>query len=196
MGSLPPDRDPWPKLTLTSAPDPSAQIQQVFYCFTGECFLNNANPNYTDHERKRKINLTSFQKIGYHRKATSPTLREEELDQEIRDMEIIHQQVQRKKEKMARLADLQRKIDEATEEVCHLTQDDHDRRPQHRELRQEGSFNEDEWYDDFNHGTFTFDDALSSSSRIAGYPMATILQDTPATHVRWALGPKAILDEL
>jgi hypothetical protein len=36
------------------------------------------------------------------------------LDQEIRDMEIIHQQVQRKKEKMARLADLQRKIDEAT----------------------------------------------------------------------------------
>jgi hypothetical protein len=33
------------------------------------------------------------------RKATSPTLQEEELDQEIRDMEIIHQQVQRKKEK-------------------------------------------------------------------------------------------------
>jgi flagellar biosynthesis GTPase FlhF len=51
------------------------------------------------------------------RKATSPTLQEEELDQEIRDMEIIHQQVQRKKEKMARLADLQRKIDEVTEEV-------------------------------------------------------------------------------
>jgi hypothetical protein len=39
------------------------------------------------------------------------------LDQEIRDMEIIHQQVQRKREKMARLADLQRKIDEATEVV-------------------------------------------------------------------------------
>jgi hypothetical protein len=31
------------------------------------------------------------------RKATSPTLQEEELDQEIRDLEIIHQQVQRKK---------------------------------------------------------------------------------------------------
>jgi hypothetical protein len=54
------------------------------------------------------------------RKATSPTFQEEELDQEIRDMEIIHQQVQRKKEKMARLADLQRKIDEATEEVHQL----------------------------------------------------------------------------
>jgi hypothetical protein len=33
---------------------------------------------------------------------------------------------------MARLADLQRKIDEATEEVCHLAQDEQDRRPQHR----------------------------------------------------------------
>jgi hypothetical protein len=68
------------------------------------------------------------------RKATSPTFLEEELDQEIRDMEIIHHQVQRKKEKMARLANLQRKIDEATEEVRQLAQDDQDRRPQHREL--------------------------------------------------------------
>jgi hypothetical protein len=32
------------------------------------------------------------------------------------------------------LADLQRKIDEAAGEMCHLTQDDQDRRPQHREL--------------------------------------------------------------
>jgi hypothetical protein len=46
--------------------------------------------------------------------AISPTLQEEELDQEIWDLEIVHQQVQRKKEKMARLADLQKKIDEAT----------------------------------------------------------------------------------
>jgi hypothetical protein len=57
------------------------------------------------------------------RKATSPTPQEEELDQEIRDLEAIHQQVQRK-EKMLRLADLQRKIDEAAEEMRHLTQDD------------------------------------------------------------------------
>jgi hypothetical protein len=68
------------------------------------------------------------------RKATSPTLQEEELDQEIRNLEVIHQQVQRKKERMARLADLQKKIDEAAEEIRHLTQDDHDQRPQHREL--------------------------------------------------------------
>jgi hypothetical protein len=92
------------------------------------------------------------------------------LDQEIRDLEIIHQQVQRKKEKMAQLADLQRKIDKATVEVRHLTQDDHERRPQHRELRQVGSFNEDEWYDDFNHGSFTFDDASPLVAELQAIP--------------------------
>jgi hypothetical protein len=40
------------------------------------------------------------------RKATIPTPQEEELDQEIRDLEAIHQLVQKKKEKMLRLADL------------------------------------------------------------------------------------------
>jgi hypothetical protein len=38
------------------------------------------------------------------RKATSPTPQEEKLDQEIRDLEAIHQQVQRKREKMLRQA--------------------------------------------------------------------------------------------
>jgi hypothetical protein len=57
------------------------------------------------------------------RKATSPTPQEDELDQD-RNMEMLHQQVQRKKEKMARLAGLQRQIDEATEEVRHLAQDE------------------------------------------------------------------------
>jgi hypothetical protein len=63
---------------------------------------------------------------------------------------------------MLRLADLQRKIDEATEEMCHLTQ--------HRELRQENSYNDDEWYGDFHHGNFAFDDAS---------PLAAELQATP-----------------
>jgi FtsZ-binding cell division protein ZapB len=57
------------------------------------------------------------------------------------------------------LTDLQRKIDEATEEMCHLTQDKQDRRPQHRELRQENPYNDDEWYSDFHHDNFAFDDA-------------------------------------
>jgi hypothetical protein len=93
------------------------------------------------------------------RKATSPTPQEDKLDQEIRNMEMLHQQVQRKKENMARLADLQRQIDEATEEVRHLDQDEQEWRPLHRELHQEGLFDDDGWYDDSNRGTFTFDDA-------------------------------------
>ena len=63
------------------------------------------------------------------RKAINPTPQEEKLDQDIRDLEAIHQQVQKKKEKMLRLTDLQRKIDEAAEEMRHLTQDDQDQRP-------------------------------------------------------------------
>jgi hypothetical protein len=55
------------------------------------------------------------------KKATSPTPQEEELDQEIRDLEAIHRQVQKKREKMLRLANLQKKIDEAAEEMRHLT---------------------------------------------------------------------------
>jgi hypothetical protein len=102
-------------------------------------------------------------------KATSPTPQEEELDQEIRDLEAIHQQVQRK-EKMLRLADLQKKIDEAAEEMHHLTQDDQDRQPQRTELRQDNSYDDDIWYDDFHHGNFAFDDAS---------PLLAELQATP-----------------
>ena len=78
------------------------------------------------------------------RKATSPTPPEDDLDQEIQNLEKLHQQVQWKKEKMARLADLQRQIDEASEEVRHLAQDDQNRRPPRRELHQEGFYNEDD----------------------------------------------------
>jgi hypothetical protein len=81
------------------------------------------------------------------------------LDQEIRDLEAIHQQVQRKREKMLRLAELQRKIDKSIEEMRHITQDDQGRRPQHRELHQESPTNDDGWYDDLYHDNFAFDDA-------------------------------------
>jgi hypothetical protein len=104
------------------------------------------------------------------RKATSPTPQEEELDQEIRDLEAIHQQVQRKREKMLRLANLQKKIDEAAEEMRHLTQDDQDRRPQHRELRQESPVNDDEWYGDFHQGNFAFDDVSLLAAELQATP--------------------------
>jgi hypothetical protein len=142
---------------------------------TGTAALQPLDPN------QETLSLREAQ--SQKRKATSPTLQEEELDQEIRDMEIIHQQVQRKKEKMARLADLQRKIDEATEEVCHLIQDEQDRRPQHKELRQEGLFNEDAWYDDFNHDVFTFDDASPLVAELQATPWPPIIQATSTPHV-------------
>jgi hypothetical protein len=103
------------------------------------------------------------------RKATSPTPQEEELDQEIRDLEAIHQQVQRK-EKMLHLADLQRKIDEAAEEMCCLTQDDQDRRPQRIELHQDNSYDDDVWYDVFHHGNFAFDDSSPLSAELQATP--------------------------
>jgi hypothetical protein len=67
---------------------------------------------------------------------------------------------------MLRLADLQKKIDETAEEMRHLTQDDQDQRPQHRELHQDNSCNDDEWYDDFHHGNFAFDDASPLSAEL------------------------------
>jgi hypothetical protein len=54
MGSPPPDRDPPPKLTLTSAPYPSAQIQPVIYYFIGECFLKKLQPQLHRSRKKRE----------------------------------------------------------------------------------------------------------------------------------------------
>ena len=76
--------------------------------------------------------------LSQKRKAISPTPQEEELDQEIIDLEAIHQQVERRRQKMLRLTELQKKIDEATEEMCHITQDNEQgHKTQQRELRQE-----------------------------------------------------------
>jgi myosin heavy subunit len=88
---------------------------------TGAAALQPLDPN----QETLSLRETRSQK----RKATSPTLQEDDLDQEIRNMEMLHQQVQRKKEKMARLADLQRQIDEASEEVCHLVRDEQNQSP-------------------------------------------------------------------
>jgi hypothetical protein len=120
------------------------------------------------HEPGDSLSLREAQ--SQKRKAISPTPLEDDLDQEIRNMEMLHQQVQKKKEKMVRLADLQRQIDEASEEVRHLTQDEQNRRPQYRELHQEGFVNEDDWYEDFHHGNFAFDDASPLSPELQATP--------------------------
>jgi hypothetical protein len=105
------------------------------------------------------------------RKATSPTPQNEDLDQEIRDLEAIHQQVEKRREKMLRLAELQKKIDEVAKEMRHIAQDNEQgHNPQQSDLRQEGPSHDDIWYDDFHHNSIAFDDAS---------PLATELQATP-----------------
>jgi hypothetical protein len=129
------------------------------------------------------------------RGSTSPTLQEEQIDQEIRDLEIIHQQVQRKKEKMAWLADLQKKIDEADEKCVILL----------KMTRTEG----------LNTESFV---KRAHSTKMSGTMTSTMLTlplmmlllwrknyrlshghntiATPVARVWWAFGPKAILNEL
>jgi hypothetical protein len=79
---------------------------------------------------------------------------------------------------MLRLADLQRKIDEAVEEMRHLTQDDQDRRPQRIELRHDNSYDDDVWYDDFHHGNFAFDDASPLSAELQATPWPSSYKPT------------------
>jgi hypothetical protein len=71
---------------------------------------------------------------------------------------------------MLRLSDLQKNIDEDDEEMRHLTQDDQDRRPQRKELHQDNSYDDDEWYGDFHHGNFAFDDASPLSAELQATP--------------------------
>jgi hypothetical protein len=42
--------------------------------------------------------------------------------------------------------------------------------PQYRELHQEGFVNEDDWYEDFHHGNFAFDDASPLSPELQATP--------------------------
>jgi hypothetical protein len=106
-------------------------------------------------------------------KATSPTPQDEELDQEISNLEVIHQQVEKRREQMLRLAERQKKIDEAAEEMRHIAQDtEQGHKPQQRHLRQEGPSHDGMWYDDFHHDNIAFDDAS---------PLATELQAVPWT---------------
>ena len=64
---------------------------------TGASTLQSLDPN--------KDVLSLREARSQKRKAVSPTPPEDDLDQEIQNLEILQQQVQHKKEKMARLAD-------------------------------------------------------------------------------------------
>jgi murein tripeptide amidase MpaA len=57
------------------------------------------------------------------RKAAIPTLQDEELDQEISNHEAIHRQVEKRREKMLRLSEFQKKIDKVAKEMQHIAHD-------------------------------------------------------------------------
>jgi hypothetical protein len=68
--------------------------------------------------------------------------------------------VEKGREKMLPLAELQKKIDEAAEEMRHIAQDtEQGHKPQQRDHRQECPIHDDMWYDDFHHDNIAFGDA-------------------------------------
>jgi hypothetical protein len=72
------------------------------------------------------------------RKAASPISQDKKLDQEISNLEAIHQQLEKRREKMLQLSQLQKKIDEAAEEMRHIAQHtEQGYRPQQRDFGQE-----------------------------------------------------------
>jgi hypothetical protein len=99
------------------------------------------------------------------RKAIRPTPQEEELDQEIRDLEAIHQQVERKRDKMLWLAELLKKLRlmklPKKYAISRNTSKDegHNRRSFGMKVQATP------WYDDFQHGNFA-DDASSLATEL------------------------------
>jgi tRNA C32,U32 (ribose-2'-O)-methylase TrmJ len=75
-------------------------------------------PLYTNQDR-----ILLREARSQNRKAASPTPQDEELDQEISSLEAIHQQVDKRKEKMPRLSKLQKNINKAAKEMRHISQD-------------------------------------------------------------------------
>jgi hypothetical protein len=115
------------------------------------------------------------------RKATSPTLQEEELDQEIRNLEVIHQQVQRKRRRWPCWSTFRRRSTKPLKKCAIL--------PKMTMTKglSTGSFVRRVHLTRMNGTTTSIMVALplmfSSGSRIAGYPLATILQATSVAHV-------------
>jgi hypothetical protein len=75
---------------------------------------------------------------------------------------------------LLQLSELQKKINEAAEEMRHIAHDTEHQEyhPRQRDLRQEGPNHEDLWYEAFNHDNIAFDDAS---------PLPTELQAVPWT---------------
>jgi ABC-type Fe3+-citrate transport system substrate-binding protein len=88
--------------------------------------------------------------------------REEELDEEINNLEVIHHQIEKRKEKMLRLSELQRKIDEAAEEMPNIE-------------AHNNKFNKNQEHDNLRKEEFNFQDFLYDEAS----PLTPELQATP-----------------
>jgi hypothetical protein len=78
-----------------------------------------------------KLSFGKQEARSQKRKAISPEPRDEELDHEINNLEAIHQQVEKSREKILRLSELLKKIDEATEEMRNIEQHEHQHNYRH-----------------------------------------------------------------
>jgi hypothetical protein len=91
------------------------------------------------------------------KKAISSPPREEELDEEISDLKVIHQQVEKHREKMLRLSELQRKIDKETEEMCNIKA--HENLNNFRDQDYDGQDHDNLRHEVYNPQDFFYDEA-------------------------------------
>lgn len=103
-----------------------------------------------------------------NRKAINPEPQDDELDREINNLEAIHKQVEKRKEKMPRLSKLQKKIEEAIEETCNI--ESHENRYNYKDLCHEGRN-----YDNLCPEAYNFQDFLCDEAS----PLTLELQATP-----------------
>jgi soluble cytochrome b562 len=87
--------------------------------------------------------------------------------------------VEKGREKMLRLAELQKKIDEEVEKMRHIAQDtEQGHKPRQRDLRQEGPSHDDMWYDDFHHDNNAFDYASPIATELQAVPWPPLYKPT------------------
>jgi hypothetical protein len=86
-------------------------------------------------------------------KSTAQTHKDEKLDREINDLEAIHQQMEKRREKMLRLSELQKKSDEAVKEMCNI--EAHIDQYNYKDQNHDNNF----CHDAFNFRNFLYDEA-------------------------------------
>lgn len=91
------------------------------------------------------------------RKAISPEPQDDKLDHEIKNLEAIHQEVEKRREKMFRLSELQKNIDEATKEM-HIIES-HENQYNYKDLHHEGHNYDNLRPEAYNFQDFLYDEA-------------------------------------